>query len=83
MNSIAQMWEEFVTTSYRNKRMPPEMVREYRMIFYTGFNACLLCMGDLSRAEELDSEQKATLVLKYMDEYARFAVNYIAERQRE
>jgi hypothetical protein len=83
VNTIAQMWKEFVDHTYGERlARKPELELEYRMLFFTGFKACIRCMALIAEADLSKAEMTAR-VTEYMDEYERFARGYIEQRIRE
>lgn len=82
MNTLAQMWQDFESYAYKLKLKENEQTAlEYRMLFYTGFHACLDCMGDLAKVD-LTHEEKVQVLASYHEEYKRMAMEYITQRQR-
>lgn len=81
MDTIAQAWQDFMQCTY-GSRLEPDVAREYRMLFATGFNTCLRSIAALGRSD-YNSEEMTERIEAYMLEYQRFAQHYIEQRQKE
>lgn len=81
MNTIAQEWREFAEVTY-GAPINREVEREYRMLFATGFNACLRCMAEIG-SSGLSSDEMTARVAALSAEYRSFALDYIQDRLRE
>lgn len=80
--TLALQWEDFKSHVYARERLTPDQDREFRMIFYTGFHSCLMCMAKLQDAGQTEDEMRRQ-VHGYFEEWQAFARDYIEQRQRE
>lgn len=80
--TLALQWEDFRAHCYSRERLTPDQAREFRMLFYTGFHACLMCMAKLQEAD-LSEEEQREQIHGYLEEWQAFAREYIEQRQRE
>jgi hypothetical protein len=82
--TLAQEWQDFEMHNYRHAAQQAgaqEQLMEYRAAFYSGFFACLGCLRKV--ADRNDDDSAARLIEGYTEEFKRFAIDYIAHRQRE
>lgn len=83
MITIAQLWQEFLTTTYSSglNQMSPNQRRELRLSFYAGFYKALTSLADIGK--DNDAERAGVVIGNYIEEWKQFAYNYLQERQEE
>lgn len=77
--SIALLWQDFFSSTYKDP-LSYEQEREYQLLFFTGFYACINALNAL--ADSTDEEQHEA-IYRLVHEYRAFAHAYIVDRVRD